>query len=104
MFAKLFDTKDHGQILVTRGVSDDSGFPELVFSVEDEKTGVLLRIGLGQHNDSPQCYDRVYKAFTEVNEEKAIAMVLRIRGLSSPDAQNVIADIFSNKKAGPSDG
>lgn len=73
MFAKLYDTKECGQILVKIDTSD-VGAPEVRYFFEPENLGVCS-IAITFNGDDDKQWDNAERTFEAVDEVKAIEVV-----------------------------
>lgn len=75
MFAKLYDTEEHGQILVKldQSESDDHSGPEIRYYFEPEGLGVCS-IAINAV-DTDKGWEAAERIFTETTEERATATV-----------------------------
>lgn len=79
MFAKIFETKEHGQILVKKD-QDEKGCPEIRLYFEPEDFGVCS-LGIS-FSDSDKGDDSRDAFFSNVDEVRAIAMVSKVKAKS----------------------
>lgn len=79
MFAKIYDTADHGQILV-KADSNDEGAPEVRFFFQPENLGVCSMAITFSDNDGG--WDEQDRIFAEMTEAKAGDMVAKVKASS----------------------
>jgi uncharacterized protein YrzB (UPF0473 family) len=76
MFAKIFETKEHGQILVKIDTDEESN-PEVRFYFEPEGLGVCsMAIS---NEDSDEGWKIIEKVFDKFDEEAAIKAVVGLK-------------------------
>lgn len=73
MFAKLFETSDHGQILVKIDTNEKHN-PEVRVYFEPPNAGVCSVV-FQQEDDSDESWDKTENLFLEFTEEKALIVV-----------------------------
>jgi hypothetical protein len=76
-FAKLFETKEYGQILVISD-QDDEGNPALKIMCQLPHLGALATV-TSSFDDKDSGYDKRDEGFAKINEEMAVKMVADLR-------------------------
>lgn len=76
-FAKLFNTKEHGQIVVIMQANDEDK-PEVRFFFKPEDLGVCSVAP--SFDDSDVGWDACEQFFDSINEEQAIKLIVEISG------------------------